>query len=80
MKRATGDNYRSWNRKLKTTLWAEKITPKRAIGSLPFMLIYRREARLPKSLEFPSLEIAHQLEILEDDAMTVRMEELMELE
>lgn len=44
------------------------------------MLVYDREARLPISLEFPSLELAHQLELIEDDTMTVRMEKLMELE
>ena len=44
------------------------------------MLVYGREARLPISLEFPSLELALQLELIEDDAMTVRMVDLMELE
>ena len=44
------------------------------------MIVYGKEARLPISLEFPSLELSHQLELLEDDAMTVKMEELMELE
>ena len=44
------------------------------------MLVYGREARLPISLEFPALELAHQLELMENDAMYVRMENLMELE
>ena len=44
------------------------------------MLVYGREARLHISLEFPALELAHQLEIAKDDAMTVRLAELMELE
>lgn len=44
------------------------------------MLVYGREARLPISLEFLALELAHQLEVVEDDAITVRMAELMELE
>ena len=44
------------------------------------MLVYGREARLPISLEFSALELAHQLELIENDAMTVRMVELMELE
>jgi hypothetical protein len=51
-----------------------------SIRNSPFVLVYGREARLPISLEFPSLELAHQLELIEDDGMTVRMEELMELE
>ena len=44
------------------------------------MLVYGREARLPISLEFPSLDLAHQLELIENDAMSVRMVDLMELE
>ena len=44
------------------------------------MFLYGREERISISLEFPALELAHQLEKVEDDAMTVRMVELMELE
>ena len=44
------------------------------------MLVYGREARLSISLEFPTLELDHQLELIEDDAMIVRMAELMEME
>ena len=44
------------------------------------MLVYGREAKLPISLEFPTLELDHQLELVEDDAMSIRIVELMELE
>lgn len=44
------------------------------------MLVYGREARLPVSPEFPTLELAHQLELTEDNAMSIRMADLMELE
>lgn len=44
------------------------------------MLVYGRESRLPLSLEFPSLDLAHQLEYLENDALLVRYIELIELE
>ena len=80
MKRTIEDNQRVWHSKLKTTLWVDRITPKRAIRNSPFMLVYGREAKLPISLEFPSLELAHQLELSEDSAMVVRMADLMELE
>ena len=74
------DNQRCWHQKLRTALWVDRITPKRSIGNSPFMLIYGREARLSISLDFLALKLAHQLELVEDDAMTVRMAELMELE
>lgn len=61
-------------------MWDNRITPKRAIWNSLFILLYGREARLPISLEFPSLELAHHLELLEDNAMVVRMVELVELE
>ena len=80
MKRTIEDNQRVWHSKLKTTLWADRITVKREIGNSLFMLMYGREAWFPISLEFPSLELAHQLELLEDSAMTVRIAELSELE
>ena len=73
MKRAIQDNQRCWHTKLRTTLWANSLTPKKAIGNSPFMLVYGREARLPIPLEFSSLELAHQLELIEDNAMTLRM-------
>ena len=44
------------------------------------MLVNGREARLSFSLEFLALELAHQLELIEDDSMIVRMAKLMELE
>ena len=37
------------------------------------MLVYGKEARLPISLEFPTLELAHQLELIEDDTMSIRI-------
>ena len=80
MKRTIEDNQRVWHSKLKTSLWANRITPKREIRNSPFMLVYGREAQLIISLEFPSLELANQLELSENDAMIVRLVELMELE
>lgn len=65
---------------MRTTLWADRITPKREIRNSPFILVYGIEDRLPISLEFQSLELSHHLELLEDDGMTIRMVELIELE
>lgn len=44
------------------------------------MLVYGREVRFSLSLELPSLELTQQLELVENDAMIVRLVELMELE
>ena len=80
MKRAIEDNQKCWHSKLRISLWADRITPKREIGNSHFMLVYGREERLPISIKFPSLELVHQLELVKNDAMTTRLAEVMELE
>ena len=44
------------------------------------MLVYGREALLRISLEFPTLELAHQLELIENDVISIRMDDFIELE
>ncbi|XP_059070710.1 uncharacterized protein LOC131860326 [Cryptomeria japonica] len=80
IKRTLEDNQRSWNLKFGITLWANRINTKRALGNSPFMLVYGREARLLVFLDLPSLDLAHKLELLENDALLVRYAELTELE
>lgn len=80
IKSTTEANKITWHTQVKTALWANRITPKNAIGVSPFMLVYGREVKLPLSLEIPSLDLAYQLEVMEDEALTVRFSKLMELE
>lgn len=54
--------------------------PKRAIENSPFMLVYGRESRLPISLDLLALDLAHQLELVENDAMSITIVDFMELE
>lgn len=44
------------------------------------MIMYVREAKNSLSIELPSLESTHQLELMENDAISIRLDELMELE
>ena len=80
MKRTIEGNQRCWHQKLKIALWVYRIKLKRAIGNSPFMLVYGREARIPISLEFTTLEMAHELELIENDVMSIRNAKLMDLE
>lgn len=73
-------NKRTWHTQLKTALWVDWITPEKSIRVSPFMLVYGREVKLPLFLEIPSLDLAYQLEVMEDDALTMRFSKLMELE
>lgn len=42
IKRTLKDNQKAWHLKLGTTLWANRITDKRALGNSPFMIVYER--------------------------------------
>lgn len=53
MKKLVSENQREWHKKLHEALWADKITPKRAIGISPFELVYGTKPSLPLPLELP---------------------------
>ncbi|KAH9291094.1 hypothetical protein KI387_044665, partial [Taxus chinensis] len=80
IRRTLDENQRTWHTKLKSALWADRITPKRSTGSSPYKLVYGKEAVLPISLDLPALELMKQLELAEFEPMEIRHAELMELE
>ena len=46
----------------------------------PYMLIYGKEARLPLLIELPALDFMYQLDMLDEEPMTTRLNQLNELE
>ncbi|XP_057853363.1 uncharacterized protein LOC131063528 [Cryptomeria japonica] len=75
------DNQITCHTKLKFAFWTNRITPKRSIGNSPYALVYGKEARLRLSIELPTLDIVHHLEMFEEqDRMKVMYAQLMELE
>jgi transposase InsO family protein len=46
LKKTVGDNKRSWDNKIKFSLWEDKITKKSSTGKSPFELVYRLDATL----------------------------------
>jgi hypothetical protein len=46
-------NVRSWDSKLKFTLWADRVTCKKSIGTSPFKLVYGTETIFPVQLALP---------------------------
>jgi transposase InsO family protein len=44
IKRLLEDNKKAWDSKLKFSLWADRVTTKRALGLSPFQLVYGAEA------------------------------------
>ncbi|XP_057843973.2 uncharacterized protein LOC131053388 [Cryptomeria japonica] len=80
IKKTMEGNQRIWHTQLKSTLWVDRITPKRSMGHSPFILVYGREARLPISFKLPALDLANQLDTLEGDPLTMRLAQLFKLE
>lgn len=46
----------------------------------PYMLVYGKEARLLVSVELPTLDFMYQLDMLDEEPMTARLNQLNELE
>jgi transposase InsO family protein len=53
IKRLLEDNKKAWDSKLKFSLWADRVTMKRSLGTSPFQLVYGVEAIFPSHLALP---------------------------
>ena len=58
LKKTVANNQRNWHNILHNTLWADRVTPKEAIGNSPYFLVYRHESILPNGIYLPSLQLA----------------------
>jgi hypothetical protein len=47
------DNKKSWDSKFKFSLWVDKVTTKRSIGTTPFQLVYGTEVVFPTHIALP---------------------------
>ena len=53
IKKLLEDNKRAWHTNMKYALWADRVSIKRAIGMLPFQLVYGAEVVFLASLGVP---------------------------
>ena len=74
-----GENRRSWDNKLKYSLWEDRTTVKRIIGKSPFELVYGQDCRLPINLQIPVYVLLHQC-ASDQEAMQARLDRLVELD
>ena len=72
-------NKKSWDSKLKFSLWADRVTDKRSIGTSPFKLVYGTKAIFPIQLTL-LVEKLFQEEEDEPNDMMRRMMDLVELQ
>eukprot|EP00253_Pinus_taeda_P017642 PITA_17642 len=56
--RKVNEDERNWHNTLTNTLWADRVTPKVALGNSPYFLIYGQEAILPPNVNLPSLQLS----------------------
>jgi len=56
IKKLLAKNKKSWDSKLKFSLWDNRISNKKYIGTSPFQMVYGTEAILPTQLGLPVLK------------------------
>jgi transposase InsO family protein len=60
IKKVIGENKKSWDRKIKYAVWADRIKTKTSTGKTHFELVYGLEEKLPVNLQIPILHFAQQ--------------------
>jgi transposase InsO family protein len=80
IKRTVAENHKNWHNALLNALWADRVTPKAAIGNSPFFLVYGREAILPPHVLLPSLQLSQKVQEEECPPLESHINALMKLE
>jgi len=70
---------KAWHTKLIHTLWADRISVKKSIGTSPFQLVYGFEVIFPSSLSLPVMRLLREEEAKTDPTQR-RMYQLIELQ
>jgi transposase InsO family protein len=73
------DNKKSWDSKLMFSLWEDRVTTKRLIGTTQFQLVYGTEVVFPAQLALP-VENLLQYQEAEPDEIIKRMHQLVEVQ
>jgi hypothetical protein len=58
-KKMVVENHWNWHNFLSNTLWEDKVTPKGALDTSMYYLVYEQETILPPNVFFPSLQLSH---------------------
>jgi transposase InsO family protein len=72
LKKMVANNQGNWHNLLHNALWADKFTPKEAIGNSPYFLVYGLEAILPNELYLPSFQLSQESEVGGDPSSTLQ--------
>jgi hypothetical protein len=73
------DTKKEWDSKLKFSLWADRVTIKRALGLSPFQLVYGVEVIFPSQLALPVAKFFQDYQGEMDD-MIRRIQKMVEVQ
>ncbi|KAL0378905.1 UNVERIFIED_CONTAM: hypothetical protein Sradi_3196000 [Sesamum radiatum] len=80
LKREVVKSKRDWHERIGEALWAYRTTVRMPTQYTPYVLVYRVEAVLPLEQQIPSLRIAIQKGLTEEENTQIRLEELENLD
>ena len=80
LKKTVVENQRSWHSTLPNSLWADRDTPKSAIGVSPYILVYGKEAILPPNILLPSSILAQDSRGSDDEVLQITIYNLLKAE
>ncbi|KAK4406574.1 hypothetical protein Sango_0663900 [Sesamum angolense] len=80
LKKVVAKSKRDWHERIGETLWAYMTTIRTPTQATPYALVYGVEAVLPLEQQIPSLRIAIQEGLIEEENAQIRLEELEALD
>jgi hypothetical protein len=80
LKKTVIKNRRDWHDHLFEALWAYRVTVRTLTQATPYSLVYGSEAILPLEVQLPSLWVAVHEEMIKDEQIRLRFQELDVLE
>ena len=76
LKKVVGKSKRDWHERVEEALWVYHTTYRTPTQATPYSLVYGVEAVLPLECQIPSLRIAIQEGLSNEDNVRLRLEEL----
>ncbi|KAM1676272.1 hypothetical protein ACFX2K_042116 [Malus domestica] len=80
LKKVIGRTKRDWHERISEALWAYKMTHRTPTQATPYSLVYGVEAVLPLESQIPSLRMAIQEGLTEEENAKLRLQELEALD
>jgi hypothetical protein len=73
-------NHKNWHNAFSNALCADRVTPKKALGTSPYYLVYGQKVILPTNIYLPSLRLSQASKDQPDFVLQKRIDTLLMLE